>query len=206
MYNVVFCDEQESPETITYHHTSLHTYTDHRDNSLEHRKAPAKRGGVSPQITEPSIGNSPRRGQPPAPGRSDTSGNSGGMRKIEPSHWAPPTSNSITVPYAHILCDCPALSLVRLSNQIDFNRAVRCLPPSPERALGQAVVPPLLPRGQLCMGLWTPDSEPAGGSWSTSAHGPPPASLTYGVSTTTHWRTTPLERKFPGLQPTITPL
>ena len=63
---------------------------------------------------------------------------------------------------AQILCECPALSQVRLSNHIDFNRAARRLPAGPERTLAQAVVhllhfhQPLEERGQLWTGLWTP--------------------------------------------------
>ena len=62
---------------------------------------------------------------------------------------------------AHILCECPALAQIRLSNHIDFNKAVRRLPPGPERTLGQAIVhllhfhQPLEERGQLWTGLWT---------------------------------------------------
>ena len=66
------------------------------------------------------------------------------------------------VTLSHILCECPALSQVRLSNHIDFNRAARRLPAGPERTLAQAVVhllhfhQPLEERGQLWTGLWTP--------------------------------------------------
>ena len=51
---------------------------------------------------------------------------------------------------------------VRLSNQLHFNRAVRRLPPGPERTVGQAMVhllqfhQPLEERGRLWTGLRTP--------------------------------------------------
>ena len=51
---------------------------------------------------------------------------------------------------------------VRLSNQLHFNRAVRRLPPGPERTVGQAIVhllqfhQPLEERGRLWTGLRTP--------------------------------------------------
>ena len=71
--------------TRTLHHTALHTYTDHRDDSRA-TEEPPRSGRVTPRIMEPPPG---------------TSGISDGMRKIEPSHRAPPTSNSATALGGH---------------------------------------------------------------------------------------------------------
>ena len=111
---------------------------------------------------------------------------------------------------AHILCECPALSQVRLKNHIDFNRASRRIPPGPERALGQAVVhllhfhQSLEERTNSGRGYGPSrdaPSEPAVGSWWTSVLGPPPVSHIFGFSTKTHWR----GRKTHGRQPPTMP-
>ena len=154
--------------TRALHHTALHTYTEHRDNSRAQRDAPPKWEGVSAQhgafawqLTQKGIAGRARKirhlwdlrwheeNRAIAQGVSDTQ-----------QHHCLICRRGLGT-QAHIICECPALAQIRLSNHIDFNRAIRRLPPGPERTLGQAIVhllhfhQPLEERGQLWTGLWT---------------------------------------------------
>ena len=154
--------------TRALHHTALHTYMEHRDDSRAQRDAPpkwegasAQHGAVAWQLTKKGIAGRARKirhlwdlrwheeNQAVAQGVSD----------LHKHHCLIYRRGLGT--QAHILCECPVLAQVRLSNHIDFNRAVRRLPPGPERTLGQAIVhllhfhQPLEERGQLWTGLWT---------------------------------------------------
>ena len=211
------------PYWAALHDTAVHTYTDHRDDSRSQRGAPSKWGGVSAhhgavawQLTKKGIAARKIRHLWDFLWHEENRAVAQGAADLQQHHC--PLYRRGLSKQAH------SSASVRLSNHIDLNRVIHCLPPGPKRALGQAVVPflnfhkPIEERGQLWTGLWTRHSaaystgpsrvaysKQAGGSWWTSAHGPPPASHTYGLSTTTHWRTTPLRGKPPGPATPTTP-
>ena len=150
------------------HHTALHNYTEHRDDSRAQRDAPPKWAGASAQhgatawqLTQKGIAGRARKIRHLWDLRwhEENRAIAQGVSDLHQHHCLICRRGLGT--QAHIICECPALAQIRLSNHIDFNRVVRRLPPGPERTLGQAIVhllhfhQPLEERGQLWTGLWT---------------------------------------------------
>ena len=148
------------------HITALHTYTDHRDDSRARREAPPKRedvsahhGAVAWQLTKKGIASRARKVRRLWDLRwhEENRDVAQGDADLQQHHCLICRRGLGT--QAHILCECPALSQVRLSNHMDFNRAARRLPTGLKRTLAQAVVhllhfhQPLEERGQLWTGL-----------------------------------------------------
>ena len=146
--------------TRALHHTTLHTYTDHRDDSLAQRVVPPKLGDISAhhgavawQLT--------RKIRYLCDLRWHQENRAVAQGAADLQQYQCLICRRGLGTQAHILCECPILSQVRLSNHIDFNRATRRLPAGPESILAQAVVhllhfhQHLEERGHLWTGLWT---------------------------------------------------